>query len=242
MNNFLLKIFTVFLFLVGLFPRESYCQTDDSKSQVKLNWLDERSHGVYNVTTFSLFTFTGKSMNGMQTIFGYNFNPHISVGGGIGIERFTSMPMYDSLTANLSLMPVFADIRYTILKRRVTPVIGLNIGYKVLWNIPSTEVSEHFVWIFPPYAWNVINEYDIYTRGGLFITGEIGVKARIYKRLSLYCSVDYSLWSVSGDHYYWIYQYVPDENGGNKLLKEILYLSNTIAYTHVFQFRFGIVF
>ena len=68
--------------------------------------------------------------------------------------------------------------------------------------------------IYPPYAWNDYYLYDTYLRGGFFFTVELGVKFKVYKRLGLYCSADYSLWSVSGENHYWIYQYVPGEEPG----------------------------
>jgi hypothetical protein len=71
----------------------------------KKDWMAENSKGFYNVTTFSIDMFKGPVLNGMQTICGYRLNPYISIGGGVGLERYVGMNMYDTLTANLSLLP-----------------------------------------------------------------------------------------------------------------------------------------
>ena len=93
-------------------------QTDEKMVHNKKNWLVENSKGFYNVTAFSIDPFKGPVLNGIQTVCGYRLNPFIAIGGGIGLERYVGMNMYDTLTANLSLLPVFAEIRYTILNKK----------------------------------------------------------------------------------------------------------------------------
>jgi hypothetical protein len=205
------------------------------------NCLDERPKGFYNVTSFSIFSFSGNWMNGMQTICGYKFSPHLGLGGGIGIERFTNLPTYSNYSGNFTLIPVFADFRYTILKTKVSPVIAVDAGYKFLINIPSSQMVTWTDSIYPSYAWNDYYLYDTYLRGGPFITVEIGVQARVYKRIGLSCSVDYSLWSVSGDNHYWVYQYVPGDPGTVKAIVNE-YVEPVLAYQHVFLIRFGFTF
>ena len=95
--------------------------------------------------------------------------------------------------------------------------------------------------IFPGYAWNELYEYDTYTRGGLFLTIEAGIKVPVYKRLSLFGGLDYSVWSISGDHHAWLYQYLPDSNNGIREI-ETHTVTKTLAYTHIFLIRLGIMF
>jgi hypothetical protein len=203
--------------------------------------MEESPRGWYNVTTFSIVNSTGQSFNGMQTIFGYHINPHLGAGLGFGIERFAKMPMYDSFTANLTMLPVFADLRYTVLKSKVSPVIALNLGYKFLVNIPSTKYVTYTDTIYSGTAWNTWYYNDTYNRGGWFLNAEIGVKLRIIKRFSLNGSVGYSLWSVSGNRNTWLYQFLPASGGG---VKETLLTATekTLAITHTFLFRIGFGF
>jgi len=56
---------------------------------------------------------------GFQTINGYMFNPHLSVGFGIGIHNF-----YD-----IGYVPIFADARYNVVKGTITPFISFDGGY-----------------------------------------------------------------------------------------------------------------
>jgi hypothetical protein len=224
---------------VCLFSITLFGETIDTLKQSRSRWLEQKSKGFYNVTTFSPVSFQGQLFTGMRSSCGYRFNPYLGAGGGIGLERFTSMPMYDDYSANLSLMPLYAEIRYTVLKGRTSPVIALNGGYKVLLNVPSTNMTSLTLPIYPGIAWNEYYEYDTYTAGGFFITVEAGVQVMVYKRLGIYMAVEYSLWSVSGDRHYWEYDYLYGSSGLD--IKTYHYVEKTLAYTHVFGLRIGFV-
>jgi hypothetical protein len=196
----------------------------------------EKPAGFYTNTTFGIVTGRGNLFTGMQSSAGYKLNPHIAFGGGIGIERYTDIPTYDTLTANLSLLPLFGEIRYTVLNRRVSPVIALSGGYKVLLNVPSSQMITWTQEIYPGYFWNDYYVYDTYTQGGLFFNVEAGVKANVWKRFNLYLSVDYSFWSVAGDHHYWVYQYAAG------VTTETHQVTRTVAYTDQFVVRLGFGF
>jgi hypothetical protein len=215
-------IILISLLLPG--PISTFAQSD---------WWTEKPTGFYNNTTFGIVTTRGNLFTGMQSSAGYKLNPHIAFGGGVGLERYTDTPTYDTLTANLSLLPVFAEVRYTILKKRVSPVVALNGGYKILLNVPSSQMISWTEVVYPGFFWTDFYEYDTYTRGGFFFTVEAGVKANVWKRLSMYLSADYSLWSIAGDHHYWMYEHA----GGNTT--ETHEVSQTVAYTHVFVLRLG---
>lgn len=237
-----MKFFISLFFLFCLFSaHQIVSQPVETAVHNKRNWLVEDSHGFYNVTTFSIDPLKGPVLNGMQTICGYRLNSFIAIGGGIGLERYVSMNMYDTLTANLSLLPVFAEIRYTILNKKVSPVIALQGGYKFLLNRSSSQVSTWKVDVFPPYAYNIYDEYDYYYQGGFSFTIEAGVKAKLYQRLSIYFSADYSVWSVSGDHYKWTYQYLSAPEGQPKVTTSH-YILPTMAYNQMLLFRLGIAF
>ncbi|MCX6242612.1 MAG: hypothetical protein NTX43_12460 [Bacteroidetes bacterium] len=204
-------------------------------------WLQEKPKGLYNNTSFAIVSERGNLFSGMQTSFGYKFNPHLGLGGGIGIERFSNLPTYSYYEANFTLLPVFAELRYTVLKTRFSPVIAVQGGYKILVNTPSSQMDEWMTWIYPPYAWNYYYNYDIYHRGGPFVTIEIGVNAKVYKRFGIYASVDYSLWSVSGDNHYWVYQATSFDPGQTTAIVNE-YITNVFAYQHIFLFRLGFTF
>ncbi len=194
----------------------------------------------YNVTSFSVITTGGDLFSGLRSSFGYPLNSYLSVGGGAGLERFTGIPTYGPYSANLSLLPLFAEIRYTALKGRFSPVAAVNAGYKVLLNIPSSNIYSYTYTIFPGIAWNEYHEYDTYTRGGLFLTAELGVRGLIDTRWGIYLAAEYSVWAIGGDHHYWEYQYLAKPDGTE--IKEFYSTSATLAYTHIFGIRVGFTF
>jgi hypothetical protein len=234
--------FTLFVGLVILqsllFPTVSGCQSSTAAAKDPPgNWLQEKPTGLYNVTTFSLNFFQGPVVTGMQTICGYKINPHLAVGGGVGLERFLSMPMYDDYHANLSLLPLFADLRYTVLNKRVSPVIAVNGGYKFMLNQFTTESLYTSKEYYPGYYWYDYL-YDTFTTGGPFFSVEVGVKAGIFRRFGLYASLAYSLWSIRGEQHDWYYKNLP----GVVTQKEIHNVENTLSYTHSFLIRIGFNF
>ena len=232
-----MRSFLLFLFLSISLIIPSFGRNPGSFNK----WMEEFPRGWYNVTTFSMITSTEQSLNGMQTIEGYKLNPHIGAGIGAGIERFRQMPMYDIFTANLTMIPVFADFRYTVLKSKISPVIAVDLGYKFLMNIPSTQYITHTVEAFPGMAWNTYYDNDTYRQGGFFLNAEAGMRVKVYKRLSLNCSIDYSLWSVSGDRNKWNYQYL-SAPGGSEKVTVFFTTQKTTAITHTFLFRIGFGF
>jgi hypothetical protein len=234
-----MKFIKYLFFLFCLFSVHNLiCQPSEMD---KNKWLDEDWHGFYNVTTFSVDLFKAPFINGMRTVCGYRLNPFIAIGGGIGLERYVGMKMYDTLTANLSLLPVFGEIRYTILNKKVTPVIALQGGYNFMLNRSSTEVLTWKEDIYPPYAYRIYDEYNYYHEGGFLFTVEAGVRAKLYKRFSVYFSADYSVWTMSGEYYKWTYEYLSAPGG---TVKETYthYTLPTMSYNQMLLFRVGIAF
>ena len=220
------KLIILLLALPGCFP-SLFAQGE---------FWTEKPTGLYNNTTFGIVTFRGDFLTGIQSTFGYKLNPHIAFGGGAGLERYTGQPTYDTLSANFSLLPLYAEIRFTLLDKKISPVIAVDGGYKVLLNIPSSQMISWTEETYPGFYWTDYYEYDTYTRGGFFFTVEAGVKANVWKRVNIYLSVDYSFWSVAGDHHYWMYEHIGDET------VETHSTSGTVAYTDQFVVRLGFGF
>ncbi len=57
----------------------------------------------------------------LNTSHGYQFNPYLYVGGGIGINYYNDIEWYG--------MPIFANIRTNILDNKIAPFVDLKIGY-----------------------------------------------------------------------------------------------------------------
>lgn len=58
---------------------------------------------------------------GFRTVNGYQLNEHLSLGIGVGIDKYK----------NTTLLPITFDARATILKGKVSPVFTANVGYAV---------------------------------------------------------------------------------------------------------------
>jgi hypothetical protein len=206
--------------------------------------FSEKSTGFYNVTTFIPVTFSGQFFSGLQTICGYKLNHYLSIGLGIGYERFYSIPTYEDFKADLSLLPVFADLRFTPLTGKFSPVIAVNGGYKVLLNKASTQIRYDTVYsnILSVSARNDYSDYNIFTVGGPFITAEVGVKARVLKRVAIYLAADYSLWSVSGDYHLLNKLDLQGSDDIWRFNKSAETSDRSLAYVHAFFVRLGICF
>lgn len=203
-------------------------------------FFNEKPEGLYNNTSFVIISERGNLFSGMQTAFGYKFNPHLGVGGGIGIERFTNLPTYSYYYSNFTLLPVFAEVRYTVLKSKISPVIALQGGYKFLINLPYSQTDYSYSWGYEHLVLNESFIWDEYTRGGLSLSAEVGVNCKIYKRFGLYASVAYSLWSVSGVNNEQIVQTI--YMSSPPVIKEWHYTEAVKAYQHIFLFRLGFTF
>ena len=234
----------VFLFFTIFCYHFSMAQATGMPDKKKDPASTEKSTGFYNVTTFIPVTFNGQFFSGLQTICGYKVNNYLSIGGGIGYEHFTSIPTYEDFKADLSLLPVFIDIRYTPLTGKFSPVIAVNGGYKFLLNKSSTQIRYDTVYsnVLFVDARNAYSDYNIFKRGGPFITAEAGVKVRFFKRVALYLAADYSLWSISGDYHLTNRQYLLGTTGIWALTGSKETTDKSLAYVHVFFVRLGIVF
>jgi hypothetical protein len=218
-------------------------QTSLSNNKKTDTVFHNKSTGFYNVTTFSPITVTGQFLNGIQTICGYRINQHLSVGGGIGYERFVSMLTYYNFKANLDFLPVFADIRYTFLDGKVSPVLVLNGGYRFLLNKATTQVRYDTLYgsVDVVSSRNDYKDSNTFKQGGLFFSIEAGMKAKVSRSLALYLAVSYSLTKISGDYYLTNHT---DLLGSAGWVQSGLDQSTekSIAYVQVFQVRLGIAF
>lgn len=68
--------------------------------------------GDYNLTRLEV-----------NTSHGYQFNPYLFVGGGLGMHYY--------FDASEALIPIFADCRVNVLPGRISPYIDFKLGYSV---------------------------------------------------------------------------------------------------------------
>ncbi|MCM1152632.1 MAG: hypothetical protein NC328_03130 [Muribaculum sp.] len=101
-------------------------------------------------------TGNGTFYTGATTTHGYQLKPWLFAGGGVG---FIMWPKYNQAYA----LPIYADCRFDIGKRRFSPFLDLKLGA------------------------NVIH------RGGIYLSATVGFRVDVYKRLALNIGVGYTM-------------------------------------------------
>jgi len=67
---------------------------------------------------------SGVDCIGLTTSHGYQINPFIFIGLGVGFNYF-----YNGTAVN---MPIFVNVRTDILQKRITPFVDLKVGYSII--------------------------------------------------------------------------------------------------------------
>ena len=101
------------------------------------------SKGLYGITSIgfssgssSRFNNTFSTGRHLNFILGYQWTPHLLTGIGIGADIHEVDPIND-----LAFTTVYADVRYFILKKSVTPYISLGVGYGISKDMEKEVLS-----------------------------------------------------------------------------------------------------
>ena len=109
---------------------------------------------------------------------GKRFNDHLAAGVGVGVEIFDRY-----------LFPAFLDIRYTLLKNKVSPFLAVKTGYafgagKSLTLIQTSSQN-------PDFYYNQSTEISTKKSGGLMVHPEIGFRIPLSEKADLLFTVAY---------------------------------------------------
>lgn len=159
-----------------------------------------KQKGFHNITKFgptSFNTFNATIING------YQFNPFLLLGLGVGldtyngmnntesiVEPFTGMSNTDSHNSTDYFLPIYVDFRYHVSDKRVTFLTFLDLGYTVYLsgNEKSIRTSN--------------SDYNYKpTTGGLFFCPGIGFKAFVTKNFGIVADFGMKFQSYGGDSY-----------------------------------------
>ncbi|MDR2410075.1 MAG: hypothetical protein LBE13_18470 [Bacteroidales bacterium] len=102
------------------------------------------------------------SLINVSQFMGFQLSPYFAVGLGVGFEYWT---------VKNAFVPIYADLRFNMIKGRVTPHVYLNIGYANRWQIDSK-----------PYKVTTGNSNEYVIQGatsGIMSELGIGVKASV---------------------------------------------------------------
>ncbi len=106
----------------------------------------------------------GDGVVSLSTSHGYQFNPYLFLGAGIGMEYHTNWESF--------FVPVFADVRGYILPGRISPYVGLKVGY------------------------------SFGDGSGLYLNPTVGASFMISKKFAMNLSLGYNLQKADMDYYY----------------------------------------
>ena len=95
-----------------------------SMASASAQYIESGYHGFATIGDAIMVDETRIGSVDLTTTHGYQFNSKFFLGGGVGYTY-----VYNNHHDNFSLIPVFADIHYTILDKRITPFIDVKGGY-----------------------------------------------------------------------------------------------------------------
>jgi hypothetical protein len=135
-------------------------------------------------------------MCAIMLVHGYQFNPYISLGLGVGAE-ISSKSIYN--------VPVYADLRAYFTATRFAPFFNIDFGYNAfIQKIPASTLQIYQPTSFPPYYYLQTTEIPAKTTvyHGLMFNPSLGGRFAINKKLGATLSVGYKLVDVviSGNH------------------------------------------
>ena len=132
------------------------------------------TEGWYNLTQLSFITGEENASSAAKSnmipsvvmINGCRMNEHVSLGLGVGMTSFSYI-----------VFPVFADVRFTLFKGDLSPVLALKGGYSIAKNTKE---------IFP-------NQYygDYKNTGGGMFNPELGFKVKMTERADFQLTIGY---------------------------------------------------
>ncbi len=146
------------------------------REAIPLKKRDSKPQGIEVLPAISFYG-GSKFNSGFTTITSYRFPFRLSVGAGIGVEWF-----------NVAGLPVFADVRYNVLKGGLSPYVYSQAGYSM------------------PLATNPTGDYSTYYGGPLFAAG-VGLRKNFANRNAFVFSLGYRFQQMRTDYgYYWYSQ------------------------------------
>lgn len=177
-------------------PREVHYREDDSVTSENI-----KKEGFTNITEFNfgmntqgMYSSPSAQMTqaeedladlrrglsfGVQTINGYQFNPYLSTGIGIGFQTHTK----------IALVPIFLELRGNFIAKRTTPFVGMSAGYA--YTMRETFGFTHI---------------GTDHKGGLMLTPSAGIKFFVKPKMALNLSLAYryqeiALWHEGYTYY-----------------------------------------
>jgi hypothetical protein len=126
-------------------------------------------NGIYDVETPTLKLQNNTPIFSLHQVVGYQFNPYFNLGLGLGFEKWRKT----------SFIPLYADMRFNILRGRYSPHVMLNLGYSNKWYESPR----------PDPTYQVIHG----ATEGLFFEGGLGFKAMFKHSRGMFLAISYKI-------------------------------------------------
>ncbi|WP_295126780.1 hypothetical protein [uncultured Chitinophaga sp.] len=101
----------------------------------------KRKNVLYNITETGML-YGNETGISIKTVLGYRFQHKYSVGIGIGYQHYYLGSMLidveEKQFPDISVIPIFADVRYDLLDKKITPFIYGNAGFSHLVKMETT--------------------------------------------------------------------------------------------------------
>jgi hypothetical protein len=151
---------------------------------VKADINEFKKEGFHNITKFGPLGFTNYSFNFIN---GYQFNPYILLGLGVGLDAYKGLsggtdilpftngdPKYTNY-----FLPIFMDFRFHVSKTRATFLVFFDMGYSVyLTRTANDKITSN-------QNNNYYNRNSAPSKGGTFFCPGIGFKVFLNKRIGV---------------------------------------------------------
>jgi hypothetical protein len=150
-----------------------------SSDTTPIQMIIYKQEGFHNISKFGPLGLSGYSIN---IINGYQFNPYLLLGVGVGLDVHKGIGDVDLSFTNSAtdyFLPVYLDFRYHVSKSRATFFMFMDMGYSVyLGGAGRTApvVNSNY------YSYS---EYSIPNNGGTFFCPGIGGKVFLNKNIGV---------------------------------------------------------
>jgi hypothetical protein len=152
-----------------------------------------KQEGFHNITKFGPLGLSGYSINFIN---GYQFNPHLLLGLGVGLDVYKGLEEVNLDFANSTtdyFLPIYVDFRYHVSKSRATFFMFMNMGYSVYLDgdgrVPVINNSTSYY------------SYEIPDDGGTFFCPGIGCKVFLNKKVGVLLDFGFKIQSYGATVY-----------------------------------------
>lgn len=105
--------------------------TQDEEEWENRTWRPQGFKGILEYGQAMNASNKGVIFNSLFVTLGYQFNRHVFIGAGAGLEQVRYEDNNIQLSFKHKNIPIYGDLQFTILRKRISPVLDCRTGYTV---------------------------------------------------------------------------------------------------------------